>query len=104
MLKDLIPTWHQKCMANCWCTSVDVYAFGCLMIEQFGQRKVWGELLTVVEIMLKVCGFFNVAPEPPAVNHIPLHYQSMCKSCCELDTAKHPNIIAVIKELEAYSK
>lgn len=84
-------------------TAVDVCAFECLMIELFGQRIVWGELVTA-QIMQKVCGSFNVAPQPPAVDHIPLHYQSICKSCCQLDAVKHPNITTVVKELEAYSK
>ena len=35
-------------------TAADVYAFGCLMIELFGQKKVWGELVTA-QIMQKVC-------------------------------------------------
>lgn len=34
-------------------TAVDVYAFGCLLIELLGQRKVWAEL-TSVQIMQKV--------------------------------------------------
>lgn len=84
-------------------TAVDVYAFGCLMIELFGQRRVWGELVGT-QIMQKVCGSFNVAPKPPAVDHIPLHYQSMCKSCCQLEATKRPNITTVLEQLETYSK
>lgn len=84
-------------------TAVDVYAFGCLMIELLGQRKVWGDL-TSVQIMQKICESFSVAPVPPDVNHLPLHYQSICKSCCELDSAKRPNITAVVNELEAYTE
>ena len=84
-------------------TAVDVYAFGCLMIELFGERKVWGELVTA-QIMQKICGSFNVAPEPPVVEHLPDHYKSMCKSCCQLDPAKRPHIATVVKQLEAFSK
>ena len=84
-------------------TAVDVYAFGCLMIELFGERKVWGELVRA-QIMQKICGSFNVAPEPPVVEHLPNHYKSMCKSCCQLDPAKRPHIATVVKQLEAFSK
>ena len=66
-------------------------------------KKSMGDL-TIVQIMQKVCGCFSVAPVPPAVNHLPLHYQSICKSCCELDSAKRPNITAVVNELEAYTE
>ena len=88
---------------NCQGTAVDVYAFGCLMIELLGQRKVWGDL-TSVQIMQKVCGSFGLAPVPPAVNHLPLHYQGICKSCCELDPAKRPNITTIVSKLQAYSE
>jgi len=82
--------------------AVDVYAFGCLMIELFGQRKVWGELSSV-QIMQKVCRSFGIAPVGPAVDHIPLHYRSMCKSCCEIDATKRPSITVVMRILKAYS-
>ncbi|XP_065890569.1 uncharacterized protein [Dysidea avara] len=80
-------------------TAVDVYAFGCLMIELFGQKKVWGELVTA-QIMQKVCGSFNVAPQPPNVNHLPLHLQDFCRDCCQLDVLKRPKICAIVKTLE----
>ena len=83
-------------------TAVDVYAFGCLLIKLLGQRKVWAEL-TSVQIMQKVCGSFSVTPVPPSVNHFPTHYQSLCKSCCELDPANRLTITAVITMLEAYT-
>ena len=53
-------------------TAVYVYAFGCLLIELLGQRKVWAEL-TSVQIMQKVCGSFSVTPVPPSVNHFCPH-------------------------------
>jgi len=79
--------------------AVDVYAFGCLMIELFGQRKVWGEF-SRAQIMQKVCGSFGIAPVAPAVAP---HYQSMCKSCCEIDATKWPSITVVMRMLKAYS-
>jgi len=83
-------------------TAADVYAFGCLMIELFGQKKVWGELVTA-QIMQKVCGSFNVAPQPPEVSHIPLHLQNICGDCCQLDSEKCPKISAIVKTLEHFS-
>jgi len=38
-------------------TAVHVYGFGCLMIELFGQRRVWGGL-SRTQIMQKVCRSF----------------------------------------------
>jgi len=84
-------------------TAVDVYAFGCLMIELFGQKKVWGELVSS-QIMQKVCGSFNVAPQPPDASHLPLHLQDVCKDCCQLDAAKRPKIATIVKTLEQFSK
>ena len=81
-------------------TAADVYSFGCLMIELFGQRRVWGNLVTA-QIMLKVCGKVLT---PPAVNHLPLHLQDVCRSCCKLDAMEHPDITAVLKQLDVYSE
>ena len=86
-------------------TAVDVYAFGCLIIELLGQRKVM-EDLTSVQIMQKVCGSLRLASLLPAVDHdhLPMHYQIICKSCYELDPAKYQNITTIVNKLQAFSE
>ena len=80
-------------------TGVDIYSFGCLMIEVFGQRKVWGDL-SGINIMYKVCGSYNNPPQSPSVTHLPLHCQDICKSCCYTDSTKRPRIHEVMKMLD----
>lgn len=50
-------------------TSVDVYVFGCLLIELLGGKRVWNNL-TGPQIMQKVCGSYNSPPEPPVASHL----------------------------------
>lgn len=83
-------------------TGVDIYSFGCLMIEVFGQRKVWGEL-SGMNIMQKVCGSYNKPPQPPSVVHLPLDLQNICKSCCNIDSSKRPNIQDVVNILGTFN-
>ena len=80
-------------------TAVDIYSFGCLMIEVFGQKKVWGDL-PGINIMHKVCGSYNELPQSPSVGHLPLHCQRICQSCCCTNGQKRPSIQDLIKMLE----
>ena len=80
-------------------TPVDIYSFGCLMIEVFGQKKVWGDL-PGINIMHKVCGSYNEPPQSPSVAHLPLHCQNICRSCCCTIGQKRPTIQDVIGTLE----
>ena len=77
---------------------VDIYSFGCLLIELFGQQKVWGTT-TGMQIMQKVCGSFKSQPQPPAIDHLPMHVQHICKACCQLDSSSCPKIGEVVKML-----
>lgn len=80
-------------------TGVDIYSFGCLMIEVFGQKRVWGEL-SGFNIMHKVCGSYNIPPQSPSIAHLPLHIQDICKLCCHTDSTKRPRINNLVKMLE----
>lgn len=80
-------------------TAVDIYSFGCLMIEVFGQKKMWGDL-PGVNIMHKVCGSYNEPPQSPSVVHLPLHCQYICCSCCNTSGQNWPRIQEVIRTLE----
>lgn len=79
-------------------TAVDIYAFGCLLIEVFGEQRVW-KGLNGPQIMQKVCGTFNCAPMPPLVAHLPLFISSVCSACCELEPANRPSITVAAEML-----
>ena len=51
-------------------TAVDIYSLGCLYIELFGVKRVWQGISDGIQIMQKVCGSFNFAPEMPATGHL----------------------------------
>ena len=78
-------------------TAVDIYSLGCLLIEPFGERKVWPGLHTSAEIMRKVCGSYGSPPTMPKTDDLPLLYATICHACCQLkpqdrisiDTAVH---------------
>lgn len=71
--------------------AVDIYSFGCLLIELFGQQRVWGTT-TGMQIMQKVCGSFKSQPQPPAIDHLPMHVQHICKACCQLDSRSSKDV------------
>lgn len=83
-------------------TPIDIYAFGCLLIEIFGEKRVW-KGLNGLQIMQRVCGTFRCAPTPPLVAHVPLFIKSVCTACCELEPAKWPSITDVAKMLNSIS-
>ena len=76
--------------------AVDIYSFGCLLIELFGQQRVWGTT-TEMQIMQKVCGSFTSQPQPPAVDHLSMHVQHTCKACFQLNSNSCPKITEVVK-------
>ncbi len=76
-------------------SAVDIYSFGCLMIELFGHKRVWGEL-RVLEIMQKLCG--NL-PEPPNVEHIEPSLRAVCSQCTDLASQERPTAHEVLKAL-----
>jgi len=80
-------------------TAVDIYEFGCLCIQLFGQRRVWPGL-DGMQIMQKVCGSFSNPPAMPATCHLHSKYRKICSTCCQLDRKKRPQIGAVLKLLE----
>ena len=55
-------------------TPVDIYSFGCLLIELFGGKRVWAGLSSA-EIMQKVCGCYEQPPCGPSVQHLEHKYQ-----------------------------
>ena len=79
--------------------AVDVYAFGCLMIEVFGQVRVW-KGLNGPQIMQKVCGTFKHPPSPPSVMHLPASVRDICAACCQLEPDDRPTISCILELLK----
>ena len=51
-------------------TPVDMYSFGCLLIELLTEKKVWGDL-DGCQITAKLCGSFQTPPEQHSVTDVP---------------------------------
>ena len=66
-------------------TSVDVYAFGCVLIELFGEKKVW-EGFTAIQIMVKVA----IEGALPDFSHLPQPVKSICAQCLEKQENRIP--------------
>ncbi len=75
---------------------VDIYAFGCLVVEVFGAVRVW-KGLNAAEIMQKICGTFKCAPISPPVNHLPALIGNVCSACFRMEPNERPLITEVIK-------
>ena len=54
----------------------DIYSFGCVLIELFGKKQVWGGL-SHFQIMYKV----GVELQTPEHHHLPPNIQKICASC-----------------------
>ncbi len=70
-----------------------------LMIEVFGQERVWRGL-NGPQIMQKVCGTFVCAPMQPSVAHLPPSISEVCETCCDLEPTKRPSITVVIEMIK----
>ena len=77
-------------------TPVDIYSLGCVMIELFQSKRVWGDL-DGLQIMAKVVGKHNVEPQSPPTTDVPDMYKTICKVCTELDTIKRPSAADILE-------
>ena len=73
-------------------TPVDIYSFGCLLIELFGRKRVW-ENVDLIELTGAINGS---PPQTPSTEHIPLVYQDICTKCTAHAASDHP-IAAEVK-------
>ena len=72
----------------------DVYSFGCVLIELFGEKQVWCTCgLSHFQIMYKV----GVELQPPEHDHLPEKIQSICASCI----AQHDHRATAMQVLKA---
>ena len=83
-------------------SAVDIYSFGCLLIELFGHKRVWGKLQQM-EIMHKVCGSYQSQPESPNVQHIQPPLQDLCRKCTSLIPEDRPFIHQILNSLRDIS-
>ena len=51
-------------------TPADIYSFGCVLIELTTSRRVWGTM-DGFQITAKVCGSYQLLPEPPSTDAVP---------------------------------
>ena len=57
----------------------DMYAFGVLLIELFGEKAVWDKL-TPYQVIVKVV----LEGATPDFNHLPLQIQTICAGCLKV--------------------
>ena len=68
----------EQLMAEVLDERADVYAYGVLLIELFGEKVVW-EGLTPFQIIAKV----GLQQNPPDFGHIQASIQSICRGCLQ---------------------
>jgi len=82
-------------------TVVDIYSLCWLYIELFVEKMIWEGL--GMQIMQKVCGSYNIPPQMPHTDHLPLTVTSICKGCCELDSKQYLKINDITDSLKIYN-
>ncbi|KAL5488948.1 hypothetical protein EMCRGX_G017977 [Ephydatia muelleri] len=81
-------------------TPADIYSFGCVLIELTTSRRVWGTM-DGYQITAKVCGSYQLLPEPPSTDAVPEPYKNLCAQCTRLNQAERPSALAVLHQLMA---
>ena len=89
----------EQLKAKCVTCKVDVYAFGCVFVELFGEHPLWGDL-EPLQIMFKV----GVEERVPEYTHLPLEVQSLCQMCLQTEEDKRVTAVRVLKCLLDLSK
>ena len=70
-------------MAQCSDCGVDVYAFAGVLVELFGEKPLWGELLPF-QIICKVV----TSSEVPSYSHIDCRLHMLCEQCFKPHTER----------------
>ena len=78
---------------------VDIYSFGCLLIELSTKQRVWGEL-NATQITAKVLGAYKIHPQSPSTSAVPQMYQAMCEQCTKSEPEDRPTAIQLLAELD----
>lgn len=91
----MAPEMFQKSRRG---SAVDIYSFGCLLIELFGKRRVWPGL-DAPDIMVRVMGSYKTPPEMPGVSDLKADVREVCAQLCKLEPKNRPTISEVIQLL-----
>ena len=78
--------------------AVDIYSFGCLLIELFGRRRVWPGL-DAPDIMLCVMCSYSNPPQMPNTSHLNDVFMKVCTCLCQLEPSARPTSAEVVQLL-----
>ncbi|KAL5474669.1 hypothetical protein EMCRGX_G026652 [Ephydatia muelleri] len=84
-------------------TPVDMYSFGCLLIELLTEKKVWGDL-DGCQITAKLCGSFQTPPEQPSVTDVPKEYKDLCTQLTRIVPSERPTALLALQQLSQIDK
>eukprot|EP00731_Ephydatia_muelleri_P031428 Em0022g942a len=71
-------------------TPVYIYSFGCVIIELFTGKRVWGELDTC-QITCKILGTREDDPQTPSCEEVPEEHREICARSTALDGSDRPS-------------
>ena len=95
-------TWLQKCFHHAEEELLLTFIqFWCLLIELFGQKRLW-QGLSGPQIMRMVCGTFSSAPTGPSTQHLKEPICVICDHCTQLEASNRPpigDVMTMIKSL-----
>jgi serine/threonine protein kinase len=95
----MAPEMYQKVLRG---TPVDIYSFGCLLIELFSRKRLW-EGFTAIEVMQRVIGSYNTPPTGPNLSNLEEEYRSVCENCVKLEPDERPTAEEVFSLLSHLS-
>lgn len=96
----MAPEMFQKSRRG---PAVDIYSFGCLLIELFGKSRVWPGL-DAPDIMVRVMGSYNNPPQMPGTSHLRDSFKKICVHLCQLQPNARPSSAEVIELLKKLSE
>ena len=82
----------EQLQAGVITTSVDVYALGCVLLELFGERRIW-EGLSAMQILVKVV----MEKKIPDITDLPPYAKKLVAMCLQ-EREKRPTSIQVLKD------
>ena len=78
-------------------TEVDIWAFGCILIEIFSNQRPWNHISTA-NVNCIYYELFNQKPIP-IPSCVPKQVQRIVEKCCVYDVPSRPKAVEVLEEL-----